>query len=207
MRAGINRSPGYTLEGEGNPFLGMRGVRLSLLHPDVLQIQLRALARAAALGNVKIMVPMVTVREELDRVRAMLAAAVADLQANDIPCAMPPLGMMVEVPAAALALDTFAADFFSIGSNDLIAYATASSRDSARLTALADPARPGVKRLIALVVDAARAAGRPVSICGDMAGDPRYVPALLASGVRSLSIAPSMLGPVKRTITTYAASA
>ena len=197
---------GYTLAGETNPFLGMRGVRLSLLHPDVLRVQLRALARVAAEGNVKIMVPMVTVAAELDFVRTELTAVVAALRAGGTPCDSPPLGMMVEVPAAALTIDTFAADFFSIGSNDLIAYITAAGRDSGDLAALNDPLGEGVIRLIRQVVGAARAARRPVSICGDMAGDPRYLPALLASGLRSISIAPAMLGRVKRTIHAYTAA-
>jgi len=198
---------GYTLSNEPNPFLGMRGVRLSLRHPNVLSVQLRALARVAAGGNVKIMVPMVTVASEFDSVRTMLAAAVADLRAAGTACVLPPLGMMVEVPVAALTIDSFGSDFFSIGSNDLIAYTTASSRDSADLEALRDPLGSGVMRLIRHVIDAARSARCSVSVCGDMAGDPRYLPALLAAGLRSISIAPAMLGAVKRTIHAYGASA
>jgi phosphotransferase system enzyme I (PtsI) len=194
---------GYTLAGEPNPFLGLRGVRLSLLQPRVLATQLRALARAAATGNVKIMVPMITQPHEFERVRTLLAAAVSDLRARATPCALPPLGMMVEVPAAALTLDTFAADFFSIGSNDLIAYVTASSRGSDALAALADPLQPAVMRLIRTVIDGAREAGREISLCGDMASDERCLPALLAAGLRSVSIAPSMLGRVKRVIAAY----
>jgi phosphotransferase system enzyme I (PtsI) len=196
---------GYTLAGEPNPFLGVRGVRLSLLHPAVLSTQLRALARAAAVGNVKVMVPMITQPAELERVRGSLAAAIAEVEARGTPCGRPPLGMMVEVPAAALTIDGFAADFFSIGSNDLIAYTTATSRDSDQLAELGDPLQPAVMRLIAAIVRAARAAGREVSLCGDMAGDPRCVPALLAAGLRRLSIAPVMLGRVKAAIAAFSA--
>jgi phosphotransferase system enzyme I (PtsI) len=191
---------GYTLDAEPNPFLGMRGVRLSLLHPHVLTIQLRAFARAAAFGDVAIMIPMVTRPDEVDQVRRLLAAAVADLTASGTPCALPALGMMVEVPAAALTIDRFAADFFSIGSNDLIAYTTATGRDSERLAALAEPLQPAVMRLIREIVAAARAAGRGVSLCGDMASDGACLPALLAAGLRSISVAPAALARVKATL-------
>ena len=120
---------GYTVDGEANPFLGVRGLRLSLRHPDVLTTQLRALARAASRGLLKVMVPMVTSPRELDRARVLLDSAVAGLCKERVEYAVPELGMMVEVPAAALAIDLFDADFFSIGSNDLIQYLTASSRD------------------------------------------------------------------------------
>jgi phosphotransferase system enzyme I (PtsI) len=195
---------GYTLSAEMNPFLGVRGVRLSLLHPPVLITQLRALARAAAFGEVAIMVPMVTRPAELERVRTLLVSAVSDLQAEGTPCALPALGMMVEVPAAALTIDTFAADFFSIGSNDLIAYTTATSRDSDRLAELSDPLQPAVTRLIGQIVTAARAAHRSVSLCGDMASDAVCLPALLAAGLRSISVAPAALAGVKAAVAAFA---
>jgi phosphotransferase system enzyme I (PtsI) len=191
---------GYTLEAERNPFLGVRGVRLSLLHPRILTTQLRALARTAAFGDVAIMIPMVTQPDEMDRVRTLLTAAVSDLAASGTPCGSPALGMMVEVPAAALTIEGFAADFFSIGSNDLIAYTTATSRDSVRLAALSDPLQPAVVRLIREIVAGARAAGRNVSLCGDMASDAACLPALLAAGLRSISVAPAMLARVKATL-------
>ena len=128
---------GVTKEHESNPFLGVRGVRLSLRRPEVLMLQLRALARAAVDGNVKVMVPMVTLPQELAQCRAMLAQAVRKLLAQGVPAKAPPLGMMVEVPAAALSIDTFHADFYSIGSNDLLQYLMAASRDEPELAALA----------------------------------------------------------------------
>jgi phosphotransferase system enzyme I (PtsI) len=195
--------PGYTIDGERNPFLGVRGVRLSLLHPHVLNVQLRALARAAVLGPLKVMVPMVTRPHEIDHVRLILNAAVADLRNQGVPCAVPELGMMVEVPATALTIDLFDADFFSIGSNDLIQYVTASSRDASPLAPLQDPLQPAVLRLIHEVVEHANARGIEVSLCGDMASDVRCVPALLGVGLRCLSVAPTAIGRVKSAIARY----
>src|SRR5262249_47061470 len=126
---------GLTRAGETNPFLGVRGVRLTLRRPEVFRLQLRALARAATHGHLKVMVRMVTLRGELARRRALFAAAVAELAREGQPAARPPLGMMVEVPAAALAVDAFDADFYSIGSNDLIQYLSAASRDEPALAA------------------------------------------------------------------------
>jgi phosphotransferase system enzyme I (PtsI) len=194
---------GYTIDGEANPFLGMRGLRLSLLHPEVFITQLRALARAALLGPLKIMVPMVTSPRELDRARALLDGAVAALRKHGIGCARPELGMMVEVPAAALAIDLFEADFLSIGSNDLIQYVTATSRDSSPLAPLQDPLQPAVLRLIHEVVRHANAQGIAVSLCGDMASDVRCIPALLGVGLRCLSVAPSAVARVKAAIARY----
>jgi phosphotransferase system enzyme I (PtsI) len=191
---------GYTIDGEANPFLGVRGLRLSLLHPDVLTTQLRALARAASRGPLKCMVPMVTSPRELDRVRVLLDSAVAGLSKDGIEHAVPDLGIMVEVPAAALAIDLFDADFFSIGSNDLIQYVTASSRDSSDLSPLHDPLQPAVLRLIHEVVRHANAHRIPVSLCGDMASDVRCIPALLDIGLRSLSVAPAAVARVKSAI-------
>jgi phosphotransferase system enzyme I (PtsI) len=191
---------GYTVDGEDNPFLGVRGVRLSLQHPVALTTQLRALARAAAVGPLKVMVPMVTHPRELEQVRLVLDAAVARLRNYGVACAMPDLGMMVEVPAAALALDLFDTDFVSIGSNDLIQYVTACSRDSAALAALQDPLQPAVLRLIHKVVHDANARKIPASLCGDMASDVRCIPSLLGAGLRSLSVAPAAIARVKRAV-------
>jgi phosphotransferase system enzyme I (PtsI) len=192
--------PGYTVDGEGNPFLGVRGVRLSLRQPQVLTAQLRALARAAALGPLKIMVPMITAPRELDHVRWLLEGAIGALRRAGVACATPELGMMVEVPAAALAIDLFEADFFSIGSNDLIQYVSACSRDSGALAMLQDPLQPAVLRLIHQVVKHGISRAIPVSLCGDMASDVRCVPSLLGTGLRCLSVAPAALGRVKGAI-------
>ncbi|MEQ8347914.1 MAG: putative PEP-binding protein [Sneathiellaceae bacterium] len=192
--------PGLTIDGEGNPFLGVRGVRLSLRRRALFVTQLRALLRAAAEGPLKIMLPMVTVPEELAEVRGLLAEAAAALSAAGLPHAMPALGIMIEVPAAALSAEDFDAAFYSIGSNDLIQYATACARDNAALAGLARGDHPGVLRMIAAVVAAGRARGVEVGVCGDMASSPAEIGHLLAAGVRSLSVAPAAVGRVKAAI-------
>lgn len=194
---------GLTVAGESNPFLGLRGVRLSLARPEVFTVQLRALARAAAHGPLKVMLPMVTVPAELEASRVLLASCVAELTARNVPARLPALGMMVEVPAAALAIEQFDAAFFSIGSNDLTQYVTASARDIGAVAGLADVRNPGVLRLIAEVAAHGRRIGREVSLCGDAAGDPALVAALLAAGLDSLSMAPNAVAGVKAAIARY----
>ena len=197
---------GLTQPGDINPFLGVRGVRLSLRHLDVFRAQLRALARAAVAGNLKVMIPMVTVPDELDRCRTLLEQAVEDLRREGQEAQMPPLGMMVEVPAAALTIEDFHADFFSIGSNDLIQYVAAASRDEPQLADLARPSR-AVFSLIGHVVSYANRSGREASLCGDLAGDPAQIAALLDQGLRSFSVAPGALRPVKAAIARYSGPA
>ena len=192
--------PGFPARRETNPFLGVRGLRLSFEVPHVFRTQLRALARAAVLGDVKVMLPMVTSPGEFERARAMLDQEVSALRALGVQARRPSLGMMVEVPAAAIAADLFAADFFSIGSNDLIQYVTAVGRDVGSLAALTDPRQPAVLRLVRGVVEAARARAVEVSLCGDAAADPAAIPALLAAGLRTLSVAPALVGIAKQAI-------
>jgi phosphotransferase system enzyme I (PtsI) len=197
---------GLTQTGDINPFLGVRGVRLSLQHLDVFRAQLRALVRAAIAGNLKVMIPMVTVPGELDRCRALLEEALEELRREGRQAQMPPLGMMVEVPAAALTIEDFNADFFSIGSNDLIQYVAAASRDEPQLADLARPSR-AVFGLIRHVVKYGDGSGRETSLCGDLAGDPEQVAALLDQGLRTFSVAPGALGPVKAAIARYSGAA
>lgn len=189
---------GLTPEGEANPFLGLRGVRLTLAHEEVFRVQLRALARAAPHGNLKVMLPMVTVPQELERCALLLDSCVAELTEQGIPCIRPPLGIMVEVPAVAIAPELFAgADFFSIGSNDLTQYVTASSRDDARVADLNDSSHPAVIKLLTQVAEYGRTNAIPVSLCGDMASDPRYLQTLLDAGLTSLSVAPARVARIK----------
>jgi phosphoenolpyruvate-protein phosphotransferase (PTS system enzyme I) len=192
--------PGFTRDGEANPFLGVRGLRLCLARPEIFTVQLRALARAAVRGNLKVMFPMVTLPDELDAGRRLLVDAVSALQAEGVPAVFPEVGIMVEVPAAALTIEQFNAAFFSIGSNDLAQYVTACDRGNGALARLIDPLHPAVLDLIRRVADHGKRTGSGVSLCGDMAGDPRCIPALLACGLRELSVNPSALALVKQTI-------
>lgn len=192
--------PGLTIDGESNPFLGVRGIRLSLARPEVFRVQLRALLRAAFYGQVKIMLPMVTIPDELEAARAMLAQEHEALLAAGRKVVMPQLGIMVEVPATALAVDRFDAAFFSIGSNDLTQYATAAGRDIGAVADLADPLHPGVLGMIEHVASYGAASGREVSLCGDAGGDPAVLPALLDAGLRAVSVAPAVLGRTKLAI-------
>ncbi|MET1026440.1 MAG: phosphoenolpyruvate--protein phosphotransferase [Dongiaceae bacterium] len=191
---------GLTIDGEGNPFLGQRGLRLSLARPDVFRVQLRALCRAAVSGNLKVMLPMVTVPRELEAARHLMEACLADLRQAGIGCAAPPLGIMVEVPSTALTPERFAADFYSIGSNDLTQYVMAAARDLDTVASLSDTGDPAVLKLIAMAAAYGREAGREVSLCGDAAADPRLVPFLLKAGLRSLSMAPAAVGLIKTAI-------
>jgi phosphoenolpyruvate-protein phosphotransferase (PTS system enzyme I) len=192
--------PGFTLDGEANPFLGVRGLRLCLARPEIFAIQLRALARAAVRGNLKVMFPMVTSADELERGRKLFSDVVQRLQADGIAAMLPELGIMVEVPAAALAITSFKASFFSIGSNDLAQYVLACDRSNGALAPLMDPLHPAVLELIARTAGHGRRAGISVSLCGDMAGDPRCLPALLNCGLRELSVNASALAQIKQTI-------
>ena len=189
---------GLTSEGKKNPFLGLRGVRLTLAKPEVFRTQLRALARAAIHGNLKVMLPMVTLPRELQQSALLLDQCVAELQGEGKACSRPPLGIMVEVPAVAIAPELFAhAAFFSIGTNDLTQFVMASSRDETSAADLQDTAHPAIARLIAGVTAFGHANRIPVSLCGDMAGMPEHLPLLMESGVTSLSVAPAALARVK----------
>ena len=190
---------------ETNPFLGLRGLRLCLERPELFKPQVRALLRAAPGRNLEVMLPMVSRAAELAEARAFFQACLEELEAEGVDAAMPPLGMMVETPASAVAIDTFDPAFVSIGSNDLVQYTMAASREATgRVAALADPLDPAVLRLVETVVRHGRATGLPVSLCGDMAADPRCADRLLAIGLRRLSVGPAALARLKRTVAGHA---
>jgi phosphocarrier protein FPr len=180
---------------EANPALGVRGVRLGLVRPELLDDQLRALVEAAAGGEVRIMLPMVSTVEEVMAVRTRLDDIVAAVAAEPASVRM---GVMIEVPAAALVADGLAevADFFSIGTNDLVQYTLAADRINPSLAELATPLQPAVLRLLAGVVAAARARGRHVAVCGEAAADPEMIPLLVGLGIEELSVAPSSVAAV-----------
>jgi phosphotransferase system enzyme I (PtsI) len=191
---------GLTIDGESNPFLGLRGIRLSLARPEVFRVQLRALLRAAVYGALKVMLPMVAVPSELDRAAALLDEEFTALKAKGVACERPPLGIMVEVPAAALRAEDFGAAFYSIGSNDLTQYTMAAARDIGAVADLNDTGDPAVLALIALTVEAGRKRGVEVSLCGDAAADTRLTTALLASGLATLSVSPIAVARLKAAI-------
>jgi phosphoenolpyruvate-protein phosphotransferase (PTS system enzyme I) len=191
---------GLTAEGESNPFLGLRGIRLSLARPEVFRVQLRALSRAAVHGELKVMLPMIAVPWELDSACAMLDAEYTSLKAQGIACARPPLGIMVEVPAAALCAEDFGAAFYSIGSNDLTQYTMAAARDLGAVADLNDTGNPAVLALIARTVEAGRKRSVEVSLCGDAAADISLTTPLLATGLTTLSVAPVAVARLKAAI-------
>jgi phosphoenolpyruvate-protein phosphotransferase (PTS system enzyme I) len=198
---------GFTEDGEANPFLGVRGLRLCLKRPEIFRVQLRALARAAVHGRLKVMFPMVTVPDEFVAARDLFHKVLGELRAEGVDARLPELGIMVEVPVAALTIESFPASFFSIGSNDLTQYATACDRTNGALDALGDPLNPGVLELVRRTIEHGRRHGIDVSLCGDMAGDPRCAAALLDCGLREFSMSPPLLGRVKQAIAALSSEA
>jgi len=194
-----------SLEGEGgNPALGLRAIRLSLKERKLLDAQLAAILRASAEGPVRILLPMVSSLTEVRGVREALQQVARRLKRRGLEIAdpLPPLGVMIEIPGAALAADALASesDFFAIGTNDLIQYTLAIDRGDDQVAYLYNPLHPAVLRLIQFAIEAALRARIPVSVCGEMAGDPRYTALLLGLGIRDLSMAPSNISRVKRRI-------
>ena len=192
--------PGFTVE-EGNPFLGLRGIRLSLARLEVFRVQIRALLRAAVHGNLKVMFPMISVPEEYASAVALFAEEAKKLADASEPHRLPPLGIMVEVPSVAIAPELFTnVAFFSIGSNDLTQYVMAAARDNTAVAKLNSVTNPAVLRLIAAVAGFGRLRDIPVSLCGDAGGDPTAIPHLLKAGLRDLSVAPAQLALAKAAI-------
>ncbi|MEM9665802.1 MAG: phosphoenolpyruvate--protein phosphotransferase [Bacteroidota bacterium] len=188
---------------EANPFLGWRGVRILLDRPDLLALQLRALLRASAHGRLRILVPMVTQVAEVDRIRAVARLVRTELQEDGHPVApQVPLGIMVEVPAVALMIDHFAraVDFLAIGTNDLTQYALAVDRGNDLVAGLFEDMHPAVLHLIVRTVDAGRRHAIPVSLCGQLASNPRATAVLVGLGLRELSAPPSYHPEIKRVI-------
>ena len=198
--------PGYSPAQEKNSFLGLRGIRLSLARPDVFLVQLRAILRAAALGPTRILLPMVSVPDEVSEVRRLVKLAAEQLASNGQRFDIPPIGMMVEVPAAAMVPEMFDVDFYSIGSNDLEQYASATARDNTQLAGRAPNLHPGTMAMMSHVSRFARENGVDLGLCGDAAGNPAMLPALLRLGIHSLSVAPGRVAEVKAAIRTCRAS-
>jgi phosphoenolpyruvate-protein phosphotransferase (PTS system enzyme I) len=194
--------PGVDQAREENPFLGWRGIRMSLDTPDLFQPQLRAILRAAADGNIKVMFPMVADVGELKDARMMLQETRAELEAEGVRTGALETGVMIETPAAALCAAELAREsaFFSIGTNDLVQYTLAADRGDERLRRLQSADHPAVLALIRQTCEAANAAGIPVGVCGEAAGEPDMIPRLLTLGVTELSMSPPSIPRAKKVV-------
>jgi len=182
--------------------LGLRGLRLSLSFDEVFQAQLRALLRAAVHGPLRIMFPFVTGVEELRAARTAVAHAADGLRAEGVPVPDVPIGIMIEVPSAALTIDLLAeeADFVSIGTNDLIQYCLAVDRTDDRVSGMYAPLHPAILRVLRHVARGARRGGLPVSVCGEMAADPVLLPLLAGLGLREFSMTPAAIPASKQVV-------
>lgn len=193
---------------EANPFMGWRSIRLSFEHPEFFKTQVRAVLRAGAYaeeqgGAVRLMFPMITTLEEMLRVRTMVRNAGRELKRARKAFREVPVGMMLEVPAAAVAIEDMldAVDFVSIGSNDLVQYLMAADRDNPKVSHLCQPLAPPVLRMLVSIIEACQRAGKPVTLCGEMAGQPRAFFLLFAMGLRSFSMSPAFIPSIKELAT------
>jgi phosphotransferase system enzyme I (PtsI) len=192
---------------ELNPFLGWRAIRLCLEHIDIFKTQLRAILRASAVGNIKIMFPMISGLEELRGAKAVLAECHEELRRSGIPLGEEiEVGAMIEIPSAALCANVLAseADFFSIGTNDLIQYTLAVDRVNEKIAHLYEPTHPAILRLLRIIAEAAHAHHIWVGVCGEMAGDVALVPLLLGLGVDELSAGATLVPRIKRAVQSLA---
>lgn len=188
---------------EANPFMGWRSIRLSFEHPEFFNTQIRAIIRAASKfpsGTVRIMFPMVTTVEEIRKLRSMLKRAYKTLAAQGKKYREIPIGMMLEVPAAAVSIDSMLGivDFVSIGSNDLVQYLMAADRDNPKVSHLCQPLAPPVLRILKQVIHACNEVGTPVTLCGEMAGQPKAFVLLLGMGLRRFSMSPAFVPSIKQ---------
>lgn len=194
---------------ERNPFLGCRSIRLCQAHPEIFRTQLRAILKVAGEGDVKCMLPMITTLEELRWAKSQLEDVRRELAREGFVCpGGPQVGAMIEVPAAALMVDSIAREvaFLSLGTNDLIQYTLAVDRTNEHVAHLFTPAEPSVLKLIKCVIDAGERHNIPVSMCGEMAGDPAFVYLLIGMGLRIFSVAPAQVPQIKRLIRSISAA-
>jgi phosphotransferase system enzyme I (PtsI) len=197
---GDKNVPYFPQEGEANPFMGFRSIRLSSAYPEFFQTQLRAILRAARYGTVSLLFPMISTLEEVQRLKKVVQRTLVQMQRSGVPhSADVPFGVMLEVPAAALCVEEILeeVEFVSIGSNDLIQYLMAADRDNPKVAHLCEPFSPALMRLLQDVIAACNRHGKPVTLCGEMAGRPRCVVPLLGMGLRRLSMSPAFVPPIK----------
>lgn len=188
---------------ERNPFLGLRAIRFSLVNEDLFRTQLRAILRASHYGSVKLMFPMISTVEEIIKARVFVGEMMDDLRREKIPFDENiPIGIMIEVPSAVINADILAgySDFFSVGTNDLVQYTLAVDRISEKIAYLYNPLNPSVLRLLKRIVEVSEQYGKPLSICGEMAGEPKYTMLLMGMGFRQLSMSTAFMYQIKRII-------
>lgn len=190
---GDKEIPYLSIKKEDNPFMGFRAIRYCLKNKELFKRQLRALLRAGADGNIKIMLPLVTTVEEVTAAKALIQECEKELEAEGKPYRDVPVGIMVETPSAALLSDELArvSAFFSIGTNDLTGYTMCADRGNPDVAYLYDCMQPSVLRAIEMTIKNAKAAGIPVGMCGEAAADPRMIPHLLKWGLDEFSVSPS----------------
>lgn len=193
---GDKRLPFLDLPHEDNPFLGRRGIRFLLDYPDLLSTQLETMLHLSQVLNIRILVPMVTLCDELERVRQMLDMAATKAGVDSVP----PLGAMIETPAAGLCATDLAkyVDFLSIGTNDLTQYTMAAGRENPLVSKYFDDHHPAIFKLLQFVCEGVP--DKPVSLCGELAGDEASVSQVLHTGIRSLSVAPPLVPTIKEAV-------
>jgi phosphoenolpyruvate-protein phosphotransferase len=200
---GDKHVPYFGEQREANPFMGRRSIRLSTAYPEFFQTQLRAILRAGRFGKVSLLFPMISTLEEVRRLKGLVASTRDTLRREEVPFADHVLiGVMLEVPAAALCIDALLeeVDFISIGSNDLIQYVMAADRDNPKVAHLCEPFNPAIMRLLYQILRACRRHDKPVTLCGEMAGRPRCFLPLFGMGLRSLSMSPAFVPPIKELV-------